>query len=362
MPYLLHRDCRHFRGDLPCKPHKIHGVICEGCSHYDPVNKRILIIKLAAVGDVVRTTPLLRRLRKDYPQAWISWLTQTPDVIPTRAAEADGVDEALRWGYDSSLVVEGTTWDWVILLDKDREACALVNGLKASKRSGFHLENGRPAPVNELALSKFLTGIDDKLNQANRLTYPQEIFKICGLEWNGEEYVLDPCREQALPEGIPQGKPLIGLNTGCAPRWSSRLWPEQHWIDLAIGLKKKGFGVLALGGPIEHEKNRRIAVASGASYLGHFPMRQFIRLVGECDVLVTAVTMAMHLAIGQQKRLVLFNNIFNRHEFELYGRGEILEPNPPCGCFFKAVCEHDSMSRITPAETLAAVERQVQAL
>jgi ADP-heptose:LPS heptosyltransferase len=362
MSYLLHRDCRHFRGDLPCRPHKLHGVICEGCPHYDPYQERILIIKLAAVGDVIRTTPLLRKLRADYPKAWISWVTQTPDVIPTRAFHPEGVDEVLRWGYEASLVIEETPWDWLIVLDKDREVCALANRIKARNRSGYYLEEGRPAPVDELARPKFLTGIDDNLNRANRLTYPQEIFQLCGLEWHGEEYLLDPCVNEPLPPGIPKDKPLIGMNTGCAPRWKSRLWPEQHWTELATRLRRKGYGVLVLGGPIEHEKNQRIAAASGATYLGHFPLRQFVHLLGQCDVLVTAVTMAMHLAIGQKKRLVLFNNIFNRYEFELFGRGEILEPDPRCGCFFKAECEHDSMSRILPEFTFAAVERQLTAL
>jgi len=358
MTYLIHRDCRHFRGDLPCKPHKQFGVICEDCAHYDPIAERILMIKLAAAGDVIRTTPLLRKLRMEYPKAWIAWITETPDVVPTRAFDENGVDEVLRWGYDAGLVAEAVPWDWVILLDKDRPACALADRATAKKKSGFTLIDGRPAPLGEAAHAKFLTGIDDKLNRANTLSYPQEIFRIVGYEWHGEEYVLDPCREQPLPEGLPRGKPLIGLNTGCAPRWKTRLWPDPYWTELAKRLRAQGMSVILLGGPIEHEKNQQIAAASGAIYLGHFPLRQFVRLVGELDIMVTAVTMAMHLAIGLGKRLVLFNNIFNAREFELYGRGEILEPIPPCVCTFKSDCELHCMERIEPERALAAVERQ----
>ncbi len=39
-------------------------------------------------------------------------------------------------------------------------------------------------------------------------------------------------------------------------------------------------------------------MASGAHYPGHFDLRTFIGLVDRCDVVVSAVTMAMHLAIG----------------------------------------------------------------
>jgi heptosyltransferase-2 len=35
---------------------------------------------------------------------------------------------------------------------------------------------------------------------------------------------------------------------------------------------------------------------------------------------------------------VLFNNIFNRNEFELYGRGQLIEPPRQCECYFKHEC------------------------
>jgi len=54
-------ECRYFQGDIPCKPHKVHGVHCidkrgKPCTHYQQTDKKILIIKLGAIGDVIRTT------------------------------------------------------------------------------------------------------------------------------------------------------------------------------------------------------------------------------------------------------------------------------------------------------------------
>lgn len=361
MTYTIHRDCRHFRGHIPCRPHKQQGVVCENCGYYEPFKERILIIKLAAVGDVIRTTVLLRKLRKEFPQCWISWLTETPVVVPTRAFDKDGVDEVLKWGHDATLIASSTPWDWVIVLDKDREVCALANRLKTKKLSGYLLKDGLPAPADELATDKFITGIDDFKNRENTLSYPQEIFRICGYEWQGEEYLFDPRLDQSLPEGVPARQPVIGLNTGCAPRWKTRLWPFEYWEELTYLLSQKGYAVLLLGGPDEDERNTALASEGNAAYLGYFPLPQFIRLMGECDVVVSAVTMAMHIAIGLQKRLVLFNNIFNPKEFELYGRGEIIEPHPPCECTFPISCDKNCMSRITPDIVLAAVERQAAA-
>lgn len=327
MTYLVHRDCRHFRGDVPCQPHKQSGVICDGCPHYDAIDWRILILKLAAAGDVIRTTPLLRRIRREHPCAWISWMTESPEIVPTRESDPMGVDEVLRWNSDDRWIAMGTPWDWLIALDTDRPLLSLAARCEAKRRSGFTLENGRAAGLDSAAHAKFLTGIDDPLNRANTLSYLQEIFRICGYDFAGEEYVLDPCLEQPLPEGIPPNRPLVGLYTGDAPRSDTQLWPEQHWKELAWQLRDAGYSVLLLGSPAEHERNERIAGASGATYLGHFPLRQFIRLVSEIDVMVTAATMPMHLAIGLSRRVVFLNSGFNTHEFELYGRGEIVAPD-----------------------------------
>ena len=71
----LKTDCRHFRWDRPCAPHKATGVICPGCPEYDRVESRVAIVKLAAVGDVLRTTSLLPAVKARYRGAWITWVT-----------------------------------------------------------------------------------------------------------------------------------------------------------------------------------------------------------------------------------------------------------------------------------------------
>jgi ADP-heptose:LPS heptosyltransferase len=82
---------------------------------------------------------------------------------------------------------------------------------------------------------------------------------------------------------------------------SRGFWHEKYWITLAKDLLKNGYDVILLGGEQEDEKNNLIANASGAKYFGHYPLKTFISLLNECDIIVTAVTMAMHLAIGLKK-------------------------------------------------------------
>lgn len=347
----LKSDCRWFRGDVPCRPHKKSGVHCvdeqgNGCTHFERQTSTVLIIKLGAAGDVIRTTPILTCLRKLYPEARIWWLTLTPELLPSI------VDLALPLTPESLLTLQATRFDMVFNLDKDREACGLTAMLQAGVKKGFTLRDGKPAPVDSDAAAKFMTGVFDDLNRANTKSYVEETFEICGLPFDGERYILDSFRDRGYTWKLPKKKTIVGLNTGCGGRWTSRLWADKNWIVLARRLKKAGYVPLLLGGPQEHEKNRRLAKASGALYLGHFPLPQFINLVDQCTLVVTAVTMAMHITIGLNKKIVLFNNIFNRHEFELYGLGEILEPEFDCTCFYSPVCPNTCMQYLTVERVL----------
>ncbi|MDK9699020.1 MAG: glycosyltransferase family 9 protein [bacterium] len=355
-------DCRHYRGRLPCKPHKSEGVHCEDCPHYDALYGHILIVKLGAMGDVIRTTPLLHRLKKEYPRYAIHWLTDFPDAVP----RAPWVDRVYKYDARSIVILEQFSFDRVYCLDKDVEAVAITERVRAKHKFGYRLKDNAVVPVlatvvgkdaAKAARHKWETGLFDDTSKANTQSYQQEIFAICGYEFTNEEYIVPVA--QTIPFELPTGK-RIGLNTGCGGRWPSRLWPEEYWVKLIEALRAKGYSPVILGGPEEHEKNLRLQSVTNAPYYGTMPLAQFDALQGSMDVVVTAVTMAMHLAIGRKRRLVLFNNIFNKHEFVLYGRGEILEPEPACKCYYANECPHGGcMQNLSVERVLAAIERQV---
>ncbi len=351
--YTYKSDCKFFRGDVPCSPHKKFGVFCSDCNYYIPQSNIILIIKLGAIGDVIRTTPLLYKIFEVHPKSAVWWLTHTPEVVPSV------VDRVLPFNLESILLLEEVEFYKVINLDKDPYACALTKKLRAKEKFGFTLKDGKPSPLNELSLQKFLTGIFDPLNKENTKSYLREIFEIVGWEYSNEEYILEV--DNSIRWNIPnENKPIVGLNTGCGGRWISRLWPEHNWIELIKLLQQNHYFPLILGGESEHTKNQRIAELTGALYLGHFDLPKFISLVNQCDLVVTSVTMALHIAIGLKKKVILFNNIFNRHEFELFGRGIIIEPEKPCKCFFSPKCintEYFCMDYIFPSKVIENIKQ-----
>lgn len=328
----INKDCRFFKGDIPCSFHKKFGVKCEDCDYFDKMEEKILIIKLGAAGDVIRTTPLLRKIKENFPRSEISWLTYFPELVPS------SVDNILDFNLKNVLWLLSQRFDLIINLDKDKEACSLTNLIDSKIKKGFKIDKGKCIPCDDKAYHKWETGIWDDLSRKNKKSYPEEIFEICGFVFKKEEYILEV---KGLNKWPDFSHPLIGLNTGSGDRWKTREWSTENWIELARRLNKENYGVVILGGQKEHKKNIEIAKKSGAEYLGHFNLEIFIDLVNQCDLIITTVTMALHVAIGLKKNIVLFNNIFNKHEFEMYGLGKILEPDVPCLDCYKSSCSRN---------------------
>jgi ADP-heptose:LPS heptosyltransferase len=352
----VHFDCRHFRGEIPCRPNKLRDQVCPSCDSYDPVQTRILIIKLGALGDVIRSTPLITRFREVYPGAHITWITHSPAILPK-----DRLDKIYSFDHRAVYSLLHQRFDVAVNLDKDLEACSLLADVQAETKFGFTLKDHHIAAATPHAEHKLITGFFDNLSKANTKNYLEEIFEICGLDFRGETYILganpvlaDRWKTLRAQAG---GKKIIGLNTGCGKRWLTRLWPEAYWLQLIRELQQEGYFPLLLGGPDEDARNKQYAAETGALYPGTFSLEEFIALSSHCDVVLTAVSMMMHIAIGLKIPLVLFNNIFNRHEFELYGRGVIVEPESGCDCYFGNTCsrERHCMKDLPVATVLSAI-------
>ena len=353
---IFKTDCLYYKGHIPCKPHKEFGYHCADCPSYKNISKRILIIKLGAIGDVIRTTPLVVKFKKMYPDCKITWLTWTPEILPSSQ-----IDEILKWDMNSVMYVQNSSWDIAINLDKEKEAGALLKTVEATHKYGFVLKYNEIRPLNDHAVHKFLTGIFDDVSKANTKSYLQEIFEICNMQHVDEPYLMDTHDDKNYTWNLPKNKKIIGLNTGCGGRWTTRLWSIDKWVELISILKKQNpeAEILLLGGEAEDARNKEIQQRSGATYLGYFSLSQFINLVNQCELVVTQVTMGMHITLALGKKIILMNNIFNPHEFDLFGKGEIVMPDKECKCFYRGSCvDGTSCMEQLPAQKIAdAVKR-----
>lgn len=308
---------------------------------------RILIVKLGAMGDVMRTTPLLEALDRRYPGAHVTWL-----VEPACREALEGnerIDELWEIGPEAERRLRASTFDLAACLDKDDAALDAVMAARSARKAGFGRDAaGRLAPLTPESEYAVRLGLDDDLKfRRNQKTYQQITFEQVGLEFAGEEYafvVTDADRAAARSRlealGLCSGRgPVIGLNTGSGPRFAGKRLPEETHARLAdLFAERLGARVLLLGGEDELERNARIAARSrrGAIHAGAHPLKVFAGIVSECDLVVTGDTIAMHVAIAMKvPSLVCFGSTC-ASEIELYGRGAKVVSQLPCApCYLR---------------------------
>ena len=337
----INNDCIYYKGDKPCKPHKEKGYHCSDCPEYISFEQQILIIKLGNSGDVLRSTPILHLIRKSFPNAHITWITKTVEFVPK-----SHVDTILKWNTDNILWLKARKFEIVYNLDKDREAIALASVLKTNHLKGYTIDEwGKCQPADEDATHKWQTGLWDDLCIANSKSYPQEIVELCGFPYNKETYIIDP-PDSTYRYGIDETMKLVGLNPGSGKDSPTELWGEDNWIKLCKKLNKGGYTPVIVGNEYDNEMNMRISSRGRALYFGVKPIKELITIINSCELVVTSATMAMHVVIALKKKLILLNNIYNKHEFELYGVGTILEPDKPCKGCYKNHCEEQCLETI----------------
>jgi lipopolysaccharide heptosyltransferase III len=364
---IYRNDCRYFLGDRPCRFRRQ----CGGCPHFEPFGTRILIIKLGASGDVLRTTPLLRALKRRYPQSHVTWLVE-PESVPLFQSNPL-IDRILTPGLDTwtRLLVE--RYFLLLCLDKADRATALAMRVQADRKAGFGMtQDGTLCVLNPEAEYALMLGVSDELKfHRNRKSYQQVMFEAAGLEYQGEEYVLEVEDEAAawaaeLGRTLrARGRPVIGIHTGAGPSFAGKIWPVRHTAELARRLHGElECTVLLLGGTRERERNEEIARLAGDAVVdtGSHPFARFAALVDLCDAVVSGDTLSMHVAIARRKQVVALFGSTCAWEIDLYGRGEHVVTEAECSPCYLQTCPIGEicMERISVQRVLEAVQRRLQ--
>jgi ADP-heptose:LPS heptosyltransferase len=236
--------------------------------------------------------------------------------------------------------------------DKEPKAAALAMNIEARHKSGFGMTRfGNVMPLSPESEYMFELGINDPLKfRANTKTYPELVFECAGLPYPGPQEYLFPDFSAEVAEasellqklGAAPGDVKVGLNTGAGKVFATKKWTEEGFIRLADRLVEEcGAKVLLLGGPGEVDLNQRIAAATRHPVIQtgtDHPIRKFTGIVGNCQLLVTADTLATHIAVGLKVPVVVLLGSTCHQEIELYGRGAKVISDFECSPCYLSVC------------------------
>jgi ADP-heptose:LPS heptosyltransferase len=328
---------------------------------------KILIVKLGAIGDVLRTTSLLPGLAEKYEPAAIDWVTST---ISRELLEWNGF---LRRVYTWEERDQVDSYDLVIGLEDEKDACRLVSSVKADQVSGAYLDHGKivytPSAWFDMSMiSRYGLDQANALKQANQKTYQQHLADLLGIKVSPYVFKLMPDeveygRRAVRDLGIDKNDKVIGINTGAGRRWPQKSWGVEQTIDLVKRLKKElGVVSLILGGGDERERNRLIARETGMPEAGLHSLRGFAAIIGQCQVLLSSDSLAMHFGIALGRRLVVFFGPTSAAEIELYGRGEKLSAPLDCLTCYRKHCEikPSCMDSLSVEAVFSALKREAQ--
>jgi heptosyltransferase-2 len=364
-------DCKWFLGDRPCVWHKRESVVCR-CEYYDRAEERLLIVKLDAMGDVLRSTALLPPLAEVHPRAAITWITKKESVPLLQRNPY--ITEILALGPETGAYLQTMKFDRVINLDAGKTSAALASAAQSARKDGYVLDpRGYIQPTNDAARRWLESGVFDDIKRQGTDTYQNHMASILGISGRRHQYVFDLAAEERARAkrhlqsmGVDLNLPIIGLNTGASDRWPLKQWREDGYVELLTRLARRGGAqLMLLGGPGERERNTRLEAASGVKLFDpgcDNPVRHFAALLGHCDVVITGDTLAMHLALALGRRAVVLFGPTNAAEIDLYGLGEKVLPDMKCLSCYKTSCDFvpNCMDLISTDMVERAVVRQLE--
>ena len=286
---------------------------------------KILIIKLGAKGDVVRTLPILKVLKQKYPNSEIQWITkpQSKQILET-ISDIDKI-HALPCEIEEK-------FDILYNFDIEPEATILASKIEAKKKYGFYSE-----PDNDYAVSFNLpaeyylnTLFDDELKKENKKTYQEMMFQAAELPYNKEHYplVLDKESKQYAENFIKENnlktEKLIGIHLGSSPRWPSKAWHSDKIKEFIKAAREKEYEILLFGGPDEIQKHEKLVFElnqQGIKVHKNNPNntdKEFVSLVNLCKKMICSDSLSLHISLALKKPTIALFFCTSPNEVESY--------------------------------------------
>ncbi len=371
--------CKEFKGDRPCKYYwtdKNHNCKDSNSSNYKEYSHRILLIKLDALGDVIRCTPLAEGIKKKYPDCQLIWLTQTESMFFLKNNKL--IDKIIPYNDENVRILQCQKFDMIINLDKDIKATSMMTLFNSDDKRGYGLSSdGFPIPLNvetEYHYEICLDNWGSKLK--NKKTYIEMMFECSKLKYKNEKPVVyfdekkvENFKEKFFKENnIKVNNKLIILNTGCGPVYPHKKWTYEGYKDL-IGylLKDDNLKIILTGSTSEENRNELLYNEYKSLNLinttSKYSIEEFCYLVGISDLVVTGDTMALHLGISLDKKIVTFFGSTPHQETDLFGLGKkfVREELDCLSCHDQFECPFDGkcMQLISSDEVFQSVKKLI---
>ena len=265
--------------------------------------KKILVIRLSSIGDIILTTPLLRRLNKAYPEARIDYCTKPPFVSLLAS------NPRLSTIYTTKQLPT-EAYDLVVDLQNNRRSRAIGRSLNAKHKVKYRKENWKKWLLVQFKINLFSSSrsvVDRYQDALINLGVPVDL--------QGCELYPTSAEKAFAASYIEGSQKTLALCFG-ARHFTKRYTPQRFALLLSLMLKDGSIKVLLLGGKEDAAQALEILNALPESFhskvvnlAGSCSLMQTAALLERCDAVLSNDTGLMHMASAFGKKLfVLFGS------------------------------------------------------
>lgn len=330
--------------------------------------KRILIVKINGIGDVIMTLSMLRQIYKEEPDAEVTWITGNAGAQILRNFKLHRIittdEKAILCGsWIGKIKAVLNVWrktivdryDIAFIPYRDRRYKALVMAARCKRIKMFGRdETNRLIPVQGRRFIdeyvRFYNGTDD--------------FSMPG----DHSVTIDASKLPDVSAKKKAGKRLIILSCGGFRKISEtplalRQWPIENYRDLADALLNKGYQVIITGSSSEKWVSEVFASLSVQDEIGNLSIMELLALYRLADLTVTHDSGSLHMAGLAGGRILALFGPTNPQTFMPRGNGEYLwypEDMACCPCYdgvkFADCKENRCLAQITASAVMNSIE------
>jgi heptosyltransferase-2 len=266
--------------------------------------KKILVIRLSSIGDIILTTPLIRSLAIAYPGAQIDYCTKTPFVSllisNPRISTLYTLDQPPVGNYD--LVVD---------LQNNFLSQSIVRSLHSTRTVRYRKENWKKwllVQFKRNLYGSYSSVVERYLDSLHEIAISVSDHQGCELYPSAEELAY------ATPY-FQTGKKTLALCFG-AKHFTKRYPPKQFAALVTSLLQKESLQIVLLGGKEDAPQATELMNSLSdscrpfvANLAGSCTLMQSAALLSSCDAVLCNDTGLMHIASAFGKKLfVLFGS------------------------------------------------------
>jgi heptosyltransferase-1 len=331
--------------------------------------KRVLVIRLSAIGDVVFASPLVGAIKRARPEAEIYWLAESA-VAPLLKHHA-GLKELLIWPRDEwrELFRRGRLWrlgreilsfrkqlraqqfDLVLDVQGLLKSAMLAWMTGARTRIGFLSKE----PTGWLLTERLPKNLEPTISSEYR-----GLAECMGLETD-EFSMTVPLSEAArvFAERFHDGRPYVAFCPFTTR--PQKHWPETHWRSLAHTALEQGWRVVVLGSPADRPRAERIFTGQAVEdKVGACSLDESAALVSQASLVIGVDTGLTHMGWAFSVPVVALFGSTCPYRVVPGREGNILFADLPCSpCRRHPTCggAFDCMSALTPDAVINAAQR-----